>query len=66
MPFFRRADYHSDTTEFIQQLKAKRPELEAQQQFGRSLLWDKKLDREIQKEFTQSRVAQKPYVYQVG
>ncbi len=64
MSFFRRPDYASDTTQFIDQLKAQRPELEAEQRLGRGLLWDKPIDRDIQAEFKQGRVAQKPYVYQ--
>jgi hypothetical protein len=64
MSFFRRPDYASDTTQFIDQLKAQRPELEAQQRQGRDLLWDKTVDRSVQAEFKQARVAQKPYVYQ--
>ena len=64
MSFFRRPDYSSDTSQFIDQLKAQRPELEAQQRQGRDLLWDKPIDRDIQAEFKQGRVAQKPYVYQ--
>ena len=64
MSFFRRPDYASDTTQFIDQLKAQRPELEAQQREGRDLLWDKQIDRDIQAEFKQGRVPQKPYVYQ--
>jgi hypothetical protein len=64
MSFFRRPDYASDTTQFIDQLKAQRPELEAQQRQGRDLLWDKTVDRSAQAEFKQARVAQKPYVYQ--
>ena len=64
MPLFRRPDYESDATRFIHQLKAQRPELEAQQRQGRGLLWDKPIDRDIQAEFKQGRVAQKPYVYQ--
>jgi Protein of unknown function (DUF3460) len=64
MSFFRRPDYSSDTSLFIDQLKAQRPELEAEQRQGRGLLWDKSIDRDIQAEFKQGRVAQKPYVYQ--
>ena len=64
MGLFRRADYESDTTQFIKQLKASKPELEAQQRQGRALLWDKQIDRDIQKEFGAARVPQKPYVYQ--
>ena len=64
MSFFRRPDYSSDTSLFIDQLKAQRPELEVEQRQGRGLLWDKPIDRDIQAEFKQGRVAQKPYVYQ--
>ncbi len=64
MSFFRRPDYTSDATQFIDQLKAQRPELEAQQRQGRALLWDKTVDRKAQQEFKAARVAQKPYVYQ--
>jgi hypothetical protein len=64
MPLFRRPDYESDTTLFIHQLKAQRPELEQQQRDGRALLWDRPQDREAQQEFKAARVAQKPYVYQ--
>ena len=62
--FFRRPDYRSDTTQFIDQLKADKPALEAQQRQGRDLLWDKQVDRTAQQEFKTGRVAQKPYVYQ--
>lgn len=64
MSIFRRPDYASDTTQFIAQLKSKHPELEAEQRQGRSLLWDKPVNREAQAEFKEGRVAQKSYVYQ--
>jgi hypothetical protein len=64
MNLFRRPHYESEATQFIQQLKAQRPELSAQQREGRALLWDKQVDREVQKDFKAARVAQKPYVYQ--
>ena len=63
MSIFRRPDYTSDTTQFIEQLKAQRPELEAEQRQGRALLWDKTIDRQNQAEFKAARVPQKPYVY---
>ena len=43
---FRRADYSSEITQFIEQLKAEKPDLEARQRAGRALLWDKHVDRE--------------------
>lgn len=64
MSFFRRPDYASDTTQFIDQLKAKNPALESEQRQGRALLWDKSLNRDEQKAFKDGLVAQKPYVYQ--
>ena len=66
MSFFRRPDYQSDATQFINSLKEQKPELAAQQLAGRSLLWDKEIDRDIQKEYSEGRVAQKPYVYQTN
>jgi hypothetical protein len=60
---FRRPDYNSDATEFIEQLKAKKPGVEAGQRAGRALLWDKHVDRESQAEWQAARVRQKPYVY---
>lgn len=55
--------YESDITQFLQQLKEKRPEIEAGQRQGRSLLWDKNVDAELQEQFEVGSVAQKPYVY---
>ena len=61
---FRRPDYRSDSTLFIDQLKADKPVLEAEQRQGRELLWDKQVSRNEQQDFQAGRVAQKPYVYQ--
>ena len=61
---FRRPDYNSDTTDFLQQLKAEKPQLESQQLAGRALLWNKHVDREASAEWRAARVRQKPYVYQ--
>ncbi len=63
---FRRPDYHSEVTQFIDGLKAARPDLEAQQRAGRALLWDKHLDRSLQSEWQAARVRQKAYVYGSG
>ena len=64
MSFFRRPDYESDTTQFIKQLKAQKPELDAQQQAGRALLWDKQVDRDAWQDYNAVRIPQQPYVYQ--
>ena len=66
MSIFRRPDYQSDATQFINQLKASRPELDQQQQAGRALLWDKQVDRKIWGEYRDAQVPQKPYVYQTN
>jgi len=66
MSIFRRPDYRSDATQFIDQLKALKPALEVDQQKGRSLLWDKVVDRLAWKGFRKAEVAQKPYVYQTN
>ncbi len=53
----------SDVTQFLDELKSKRPTLEAEQQAGRALLWDKRIDRAAQAEYQDAKVAQPPYVY---
>ena len=60
---FRRPDYSSEVTQFIEQLKTEQPDLESRQRAGRALLWDKHVDREAWSEWRQAQVAQKPYVY---
>ncbi len=64
MNIFRRADYKSEVTQFIDTLKVGKPTLEAEQRQGRELLWDKSVDRAAWKEYREAEVAQKPYVYQ--
>ena len=61
---FRRPDYTSDATQFIEQLKSTRPELESRQRAGRALLWDKQVDREAWSDFREAEIAQQAYVYQ--
>ena len=61
---FRRPDYSSEYTQFMDQLKAKKPQLVEQQIAGRALLWDKAQDRDARAEFDEARVPQQPYVYQ--
>lgn len=64
MSIFRRPDYRSDATQFIDQLKSLKPTLEVEQRKGRALLWDKVVDRLAWKGFRKAEVAQQPYVYQ--
>ena len=63
MPLFWKA-YKSDVTAFIEELKDKKPTLEAEQRQGRALLWDKRVDRDALADAAASRVPQQPYVYQ--
>ena len=63
MPLFWKP-YTSDVTNFIEQLKAARPTLEQEQSAGRALLWDKRIDRDAEAEYSDVRVPQQPYVYQ--
>ena len=62
MPLFWKP-YQSDVTQFIADLKAKKPTLEAEQRAGRALLWDKKIDAEAEAEYEAANVPQPPYVY---
>jgi hypothetical protein len=65
MPLFWKP-YRSDLTDFIAQMKVKKPTLEAEQRAGRDLLWDRPQDREALKEWGDAKVAQRPYVYGTG
>ena len=57
--------YESDHTLFIKELKAKNPQIEAGQQAGRSLLWDKPVTPlDEQARIKASTVKQQAYVYQ--
>jgi hypothetical protein len=60
---FRRPDYKSDITQFIEQLKAEKPDLEARQRAGRAIWWDKNVDRELQEQWTSARLPPKAYPY---
>ena len=56
--------YKSEITQFLEELKTQKPDLEAQQRQGRSLLWDKDpIDLEERAEQKASRVEQTPYQY---
>jgi hypothetical protein len=63
MPLFWKP-YTSDVTQFIHELKARKPTLEAEQRAGRALLWDRQIDRDAQAEQRAARVPQQAYVYQ--
>lgn len=61
---FRRDDYNSEITQFIDELKAQKPDLEARQRAGRAIWWDKHVNREAWGEFRAAQLRQKAYVYQ--
>jgi hypothetical protein len=63
MPLFWKP-YKSDVTQFLEDLKAKKPNLEEEQRTGRAIFWDKRIDLDAQEEWREARVAQQPYVYQ--
>lgn len=57
--------YESDITRFLKELKQAKPTLEEEQRKGRALLWDKQpIDLDERSRLAQSRVPQRPYVYQ--
>ncbi|AMP36906.1 DUF3460 family protein (plasmid) [Ralstonia syzygii subsp. celebesensis] len=56
--------YKSEITQFLEELKTQKPELETQQRQGRALLWDKEpVDLAERSRAQLSHVPQKPYVY---
>jgi len=63
MPLFWKP-YKSDVSNFIDELKARKPTLEAEQRAGRALLWDRAIDRTAQSEWKDAKVPQQAYVYQ--
>ena len=63
MNLFRRPDYKSETTLFIEQLKKDEPTLVGERRRGLALLWNKIVDRDAWAGYRKARVAQKPYVY---
>ncbi|HVO08093.1 MAG TPA: DUF3460 family protein [Burkholderiaceae bacterium] len=65
MPLFWKP-YTSEITQFIDELKAEKPTLEAEQRAGRGLLWDREIDPDEQAEYRAARVPQQPYVYQTS
>ncbi|MFZ4480553.1 MAG: DUF3460 family protein [Rhodoferax sp.] len=64
MNIFYRPKYQSDATQFINELKAKNPDMAAKQDQGRALLWDRTLDRDALNGYQAAKVSQNAYVYQ--
>ena len=58
------ARYTSEFTQFLDELKSEQPHLEAGQQAGRALLWDKEpLTTEDQRRAKEAKLKQRAYVY---
>ena len=58
------ARYQSEFTQFLNELKTEKPNLEAEQQAGRALLWDKEpLIVEDQRRAKAAKLKQRAYVY---
>ncbi|WP_114654310.1 DUF3460 family protein [Polynucleobacter necessarius] len=58
------ARYTSEFTQLLNQLKSEKPHLEAGQQAGRALLWDKEpLTIEDQRRAKAAKLKQRAYVY---
>lgn len=66
MPFFARAHYTSEATQFIESLKSANAQVEVGQRQGRALLWDKQIDHDLRHDMESGQVAQKPYPYQTA
>ena len=55
--------YESDATRMIRALLESQPQITAEQQVGRALWWDRKLDLDQLRREQESHVNQKGYVY---
>ena len=60
------ANYESDITKFIRELKTKSPDLTRKQREGRAIYWDKQLDDDQLRRWRDSNVPQQGYVYQTN
>jgi hypothetical protein len=58
------AEYESEITRFLREMKQRKPDLERKQREARAIWWDKALDLDEQARFEQSSVKQPGYVYQ--
>jgi hypothetical protein len=56
--------YQSDFTKFMSEFLDKHPEVDQQRRELRLTLWDRNVSLDDQRRWKESRVAQKPYVYQ--
>jgi Protein of unknown function (DUF3460) len=57
-------NYESEITRFLKELKRQDPAIEPGQHEGRAIWWDKNLDLDLYRRFSDSDVPQPAYVYQ--
>ncbi|MBB5020117.1 hypothetical protein HNQ59_003431 [Chitinivorax tropicus] len=57
-------EYVSEFTQFMNGFLDKNPEVKQSQQANRATWWDREIDRDLYRRFSESREKQKPYVYQ--
>ena len=57
------AEYESDLTRFLRELKQKKPDLDRKQREAREIWWDKSLDLDEQARFAKASVKMPGYVY---
>ncbi len=60
------AQYESEFTSFMREMLARHPEWVAEQDSGRALLWDRKVDLAEQEAFRAANVPQHAYPYDVN
>jgi uncharacterized protein with PIN domain len=63
MSIFHRDHYTSEFSAFLDDLKAKKPAIEAGQRAGRAIWWDKDLNLADEAAYGEARLPQQPYVY---
>ena len=57
------ANYESDITRFLRELKQQKPEIERGQREGRAIWWDKQLDADQLQRWKESEVKRSGYAY---
>ena len=55
--------YESEYTKFMREFLEKNPQVQEKRLAARSVWWDKNQDKEENKQFNESSVPMKPYVY---
>ncbi len=62
--YLKNKQYRSEITDFITNLKTSNPDLEKNQKFGRSILWDStEALKQKSENISHNEIKQSPYVY---